>query len=328
MGDSANRSAARRGRKRNMSNLDKKTKHVAVLMGGWSSERDVSLVSGRACSDALRQLGYEVTDIDVDRDVAVALSTLKPDAVFNALHGPFGEDGTIQGILEVMGLPYTHSGVLASALAMDKGRAKAVFRDAAIPVAKSLIVDRATAAKKHQMEPPYVIKPVCEGSSYGIFIVKEGAKRPPQDLMESDWSHGQDMMVEAYVPGRELTVTVMGGKALAVTEIVSNTDWYDYEAKYAEGGSSHVVPADIPSDIYNACLENAVRAHHVLGCRGVSRTDFRYDDAKTKDNLFVLETNTQPGMTPTSLSPEQAAHVGMSFGELVEWMLEDASCAR
>jgi len=311
-----------------MSTSSKHAKHIAVLMGGWSSEREVSLVSGRACSDALREAGYKVSDIDVDRQVAMQLAELKPDIVFNALHGPFGEDGTIQGILEVMDLPYTHSGVLASALAMDKGRAKAVFRDAGIPVAKSLIVDRSVAASKHLMDPPYVIKPVCEGSSYGIFIVKEGADRPPQDLIESTWSHGQDIMIEAYVPGRELTVTVMGDKALAVTEIVSNTGWYDYEAKYAEGGSSHVVPADVPQAIYNACLEIAVQAHQVLGCRGVSRTDFRYDDAKTKDNLFVLETNTQPGMTPTSLSPEQAGHVGMRFRDLVEWMVEDASCGR
>ena len=311
-----------------MSNSDKKTQHVVVLMGGWSSEREVSLVSGRACSDALREAGYKVTELDVDRDVAGALKELGPDIVFNALHGPYGEDGTIQGILEVMNLPYTHSGVLASALAMDKGRAKAVFRDADIPVAQSLIVDRSVAAQKHQMNPPYVIKPVCEGSSYGIFIVKEGANQPPQELMEGNWPHGQEMMVEAYVPGRELTVTVMGDKALAVTEIVSHTDWYDYEAKYAEGGSSHVVPADIPADIYNDCLTYAVKAHEVLGCRGVSRTDFRYDDSKSRDNLFVLETNTQPGMTPTSLSPEQAAHAGMRFRDLVEWMVEDASCGR
>jgi len=311
-----------------MNTSNKNAKHVAVLMGGWSSEREVSLVSGRACSDALRKVGYKVSDIDVDRQVAGQLAARKPDIVFNALHGPFGEDGTIQGILEVMGLPYTHSGVLASALAMDKGRAKAVFRDAGIPVAKSLIVDRSDAAAKHLMDPPYVIKPVCEGSSYGIFIIKEGVDRPPQDLIEATWSHGQEIMIESYVPGRELTVTVMGDRALAVTEIVSNTGWYDYEAKYAEGGSSHVVPADIPQDIYNGCLEIALKAHQVLGCRGVSRTDFRYDDAKTQDNLFVLETNTQPGMTPTSLSPEQAAHVGMAFADLVEWMVEDASCGR
>ena len=305
--------------------MSKTGKHVAVLKGGWSAEREVSLVSGRACADALRGEGYTVTEIDVDRNIASTLADLKPDVVFNALHGPWGEDGTIQGILEVLDIPYTHSGVLASALAMDKGRAKAVFRDAGVPVAESVVLTRAEAAKDPQLTLPFVIKPVNEGSSVGIFIFDANTNKSPSAI--SDAGEADDVvMVEDYVAGRELTVTVMGEKALAVTEIISHTGWYDYEAKYAEGGSSHVVPAEIPEDIYNACLDLALKAHTSLGCRGVSRTDFLFDEAG--DRLVVLETNTQPGMTPTSLSPEQAQSIGMSFGELVSWMVEDASCGR
>ncbi len=302
--------------------------HVAVLKGGWSAERDVSLVSGGACADALRSEGYKVTEIDADRSIAATLAEVKPDVVFNALHGPWGEDGTIQGILEVLDIPYTHSGVLASALAMDKGRAKAIFRDAGLPVAESKVMTRAEAARGHHMPLPYVIKPVAEGSSVGVFIFEENTNKSPDAILEAGASDDM-VMIEDYVPGRELTVSVMGDKALAVTEIISHTGWYDYEAKYAEGGSSHVVPADIPSSIYNECLELALKAHNALGCRGVSRTDFLWDDTKGESGrLVVLETNTQPGMTPTSLSPEQAQSVGISFGDLVRWMVEDTSCGR
>ena len=312
-----------------MSNRSAENIHVAVLKGGWSAEREVSLVSGAACAEALRGEGFHVTEVDVDRSIAQTLAELKPDVVFNALHGPYGEDGTIQGILEVLDLPYTHSGVLASALAMDKARAKAIYRDVGVPVEDSFVVDRAAAAQSHQMDPPYVVKPIAEGSSFGIHIVPTGANSPPKELAEGSWSHGDKVMVEKYVPGRELTVAVMGDRALAVTEIISNTTWYDFEAKYAEGGSSHIIPADIPSNIYNKCLDIALKAHEALGCRGISRTDFRYDDTgEGPERLIVLETNTQPGMTPTSLAPEQAAHVGMSFGALVRWLVEDASCGR
>ncbi len=301
---------------------------IAVLMGGKSSERAVSLVSGQACADALRTEGYAVTQIDVGDDLAARLSDAAPDIVFNALHGRFGEDGCVQGLLEVMRLPYTHSGVLASSLAMHKQRAKDVFRAAGLPIVESVVADRHTVAASHLLPPPYVIKPVSEGSSVGVFIVREGDNRPPAVLSAADWSIADEMMVEDYVPGRELTVAVMGGKALAVTEIVPRTSFYDYEAKYAEGGSDHVVPAQIPATIAEKAMRLAEKAHEILGCRGVSRADFRYDDSGTNRRLILLEVNTQPGMTPTSLVPEQAVHCGYSFGALVRWMVEDASCDR
>lgn len=303
-------------------------KHVAVLMGGWSAEREVSLVSGRGCAKALHEMGYRVTEIDAGRDIAEVLRQMKPDAVFNALHGRWGEDGCVQGILEILRIPYTHSGVLASALAMHKERAKNVFRSVGIPVAESIVVPRKLASERHLMEPPYVVKPVNEGSSVGVFVIREGDNRPPGELGSDKWSLSDEVMVEKFVPGRELTVAVMGGQALAVTEIVAKAKFYDYEAKYGEGGSEHVIPAPVPKAIYEEALRLGLLAHQALGCRGVSRTDLRYDDTKQPGRLIVLETNTQPGMTPTSLAPEQAAHKGMSYGQLVSWLVEDASCDR
>lgn len=299
------------------------TPTVTVLLGGPSAEREVSLSTGRECAAALREAGYYVTELDAGPDMAEHLATSRPDVVFNALHGRWGEDGCAQGILEWLRIPYTHSGVLASALAMDKTRSKAVFAEAGVPVVPSVIRCKADIMAEHVIEPPYVVKPNNEGSSVGIYIVDAGANRPPaiaDDMPEH-------LMVEAYVPGRELTVTVMGERALCVTEIVTD-GWYDYHAKYATGGSRHVLPADIPAEVTEACLAHAHTAHHVLGCRGVSRTDFRWDDTKGAAGLFALETNTQPGMTPTSLVPEQAAHVGISFPELCDWIVKDASCDR
>ena len=290
-------------------------------MGGFSAEREVSLSSGRECANALRQAGYEVVEIDAGRDLALRLAELRPDVCFNALHGRFGEDGRVQGLLEWMGIPYTHSGLLASALAMDKTRAKQIYREAGLPVVESVVVARDAARAAHPLPPPYVIKPNDEGSSVGVYIVQEGANGPAQLSDEMP----DQVMVETYVPGRELTTTVMGDRALAVTEIVTD-GWYDYAAKYTAGGSRHVVPADIPAEIAAACLDYALRAHRALGCRGVSRTDFRWDEPRGLAGLFLLETNTQPGMTPTSLVPEQAAVLGMGFADLCRWMVEDALC--
>jgi len=304
------------------------SKHIAVLMGGWSAEREVSLRSGAACAAALTRLGYRVSRIDVGRDIATVLTAAKPDVALNALHGRPGEDGTLQGILEILAIPYTHSGVLASALAMHKGRAKDVYRAAGLPVVRSIVVDRREAAAGHLMEPPYVVKPVNEGSSVGVFIIRKGDNRPPEELTRPEWHLTDAMMVEEYVPGRELTVSVLGGRALGVTEIVTDLAFYDYEAKYAPGGSRHIVPAKIPSSVAEEAMRLAVLAHEVLGCRGVTRTDFRFDESGAKQRLVALETNTQPGMTPTSLVPEQAAHVGMSYGKLCRWLVEDASCDR
>jgi D-alanine-D-alanine ligase len=304
-------------------------KHVAVLMGGWSSERPVSLSSGNACADALEAGGYRVTRVDVGRDVAEILAQLKPDVAFNALHGPFGEDGCIQGILEVLGIPYTHSGVLASALAMNKPKAKDVMRAAGIPVAESVLVNRLDAAKAHVMAPPYVVKPPAEGSSFGVLMVKEDRAHPPQELFSDEWTFGDTVMVERYIGGRELTCGVMGDSALDVIDIVAEGRFYDYDAKYRPGGSRHVLPAQISPNIYQSIRMLALRAHQALGCRGVSRADFRYDDRlEGTDGLICLEVNTQPGMTATSLVPEMAAHRGMSFQELVRWIVEDASCRR
>lgn len=304
--------------------MSSRTPRVAVLKGGLSAEREVSLVSGRACAEALRDAGYETVEIDAGRDLAARLADCAPDVVFNALHGRWGEDGCVQGLLELMGLPYTHSGVLASALAMDKPRAKRVFAAAGVPVADGLIAAKADIARRHVMDPPYVVKPVNEGSSVGVVVVHEGANAPPALAADAP----QTLMVERYAPGRELTVAVMGDRALAVTDIVPATGWYDYEAKYAAGGSRHVIPAEIPPAVADACLDHARRAHAALGCRGVTRTDFRWDAARGVDGLIALELNTQPGMTPTSLVPEQAAHVGLSFPALCRWIVEDASCGR
>ena len=296
---------------------------VAVLMGGPSAEREVSLSSGRECVRALEAAGFAVTAVDAGKDIVDQLKAAAPDVVFNALHGRWGEDGCVQGILEWLRLPYTHSGVLASALAMDKERTKAVYRSAGLPVVPSLLIARDEVRQRHLMPPPYVVKPNNEGSSVGVYIVHEAANTPPQ----LDDAMPETVMVEAYAPGREMTVTVMGDRALAVTDILTS-GWYDYHAKYATGGSRHVIPAEIPEEIAEACLDYALRAHHALGCRGLSRTDFRWDEARGLDGLVLLETNTQPGMTPTSLAPEQAAHVGISFPELCRWLVEDASCHR
>lgn len=301
-------------------------KRVAVIYGGWSSERPVSLSSGQQMAAAARKAGYDVTEIDVTRDLAAQLAQAKPDVVLNGLHGPWGEDGCVQGVLEVMGIPYSHSGVLASALAMDKLKSKAVYRSAGLDVAADKRVTRAEAAAAHALPPPYVIKPVNEGSSFGVLIVREGVNGPPQELTGPNWRYGDYLMAEEYIPGRELTVAVLGDKPLAVTEITTLRDYYDFDAKYAAGGSRHVIPADLPAHVTKAAMDAALTAHKALGCRGATRSDFRYDEQK--DRLVILETNTQPGMTPTSLVPEQAAHVGMSFEELVAWMIEDASCQR
>jgi len=304
---------------------------VVVLMGGPSAEREVSLSTGRECATALRGEGFEVIEIDAGPDLVQQLTDIKPDVVFNALHGRWGEDGCVQGILEWMGLPYTHSGVLASALAMDKERSKQVFRTAGLPVVDSILAKADDVRARHMMVPPYVVKPNNEGSSVGIYIVHDAANSPPQ--LSDDMP--DVVMVETFAPGREMTASVMGAgagtgqdaRALCVTDILTD-GWYDYDAKYKEGGSRHVLPADIPAEIEAACLDYAQRAHAALGCRGVSRTDFRWDETRGLDGLIILEVNTQPGMTPTSLVPEQAAHQGMSFGQLCAWMVEDASCNR
>jgi len=308
-----------------------KQKHVAVLMGGLSTEREVSLRSGAACAEALEGESYKVTKIDVGRDVAADLAKIKPDVCFNALHGRYGEDGCIQGLLETMGIPYTHSGVLASALAMHKERAKAIMREAGIPVAESRVVLRAEAAKAHVMPPPYVIKPPAEGSSVGVYIVREDQANPPQELTASDWALGEELMIERFIPGRELTCAVMGDEALGVIEIrpAEGLSFYDYESKYAPGGSIHVLPAPLKPNVYQLVQKLSVAAHRALGCRGVSRSDFRFDDRpEGTGELICLEVNTQPGMTSTSLVPELAAYGGRSFGELVRWIVEDASCNR
>jgi D-alanine-D-alanine ligase len=308
-----------------------KQKHVAVLMGGLSSEREVSLHSGAACAEALEGEGYHVTKVDVGRDVAARLAEIKPDVCFNALHGHYGEDGCIQGLLETMGIPYTHSGVLASALAMHKERAKPILREAGVPVAESRVVLRMEAAKAHVMPPPYVIKPPAEGSSVGVYIVREDQTHPPQELTASDWALGEELMIERFIPGRELTCAVMGDEALGVIEIrpAEGLSFYDYKSKYAPGGSIHVLPAPLKPNVYQLVQKLSLAAHRALGCRGVSRSDFRFDDRpEGTGELICLEVNTQPGMTSTSLVPELAAYGGRSFGELVRWIVEDASCNR
>ena len=295
---------------------------VVVLMGGPSAEREVSLSSGAECAAALRDAGYEVVEVDAGPDLAMRLAEISPDVVFNALHGRWGEDGCVQGILEWLRIPYTHSGVLASALTLDKQRTKTVYRSHGLPICESVLAQAADVRAAHVMTPPYVVKPFNEGSSVGIYIVNEGDAPPnlADDMPDT-------VMVEAFAPGRELTTTVMGDRALTVTDIITD-GWYDYDAKYKPGGSRHVIPADIPSEIFEACLDYALRAHKALGCRGASRTDFRWDEARGLDGLILLETNTQPGLTPTSLTPEQAAHVGMSFPQFCDWMIKDASCDR
>lgn len=295
--------------------------HVAVLMGGLSAERSVSLVSGRACAEALERLGARVSRIDAGRDLAAVLTALKPDVCFNALHGAWGEDGCVQGVLETLALSYTHSGVLASALAMDKAKAKAVMKAAGVVVPGGGLHGRLEAGSRHVLPPPYVVKPNAQGSSVGVFRVFEGANSPPVELLAADWAFGDDVMVEPYVPGLELAVAVMGGDALGVTEIEARTGFYDYDAKYGEGGSIHILPARIPPGVAAEARTQAVAAHAALGCRGLTRSDFRYDDINAL--LVLLEINTQPGMTATSLAPEQAAHAGIGFDDLVLWITED-----
>jgi D-alanine-D-alanine ligase len=304
--------------------MSSRAARIAVLKGGWSAEREVSLVSGRECAKALREAGYDAVEIDAGRDLAAQLRAAAPVIVFNALHGRWGEDGCVQGLLEVLNLPYTHSGVLASALAMDKVRAKEVFAAAGLPVPGGTLAAREDIAARHVMDPPYVVKPYNEGSSVGVVIVPEGANAPPQLGADAP----ETLLVEPFIPGRELTVAVMGDRPLAVTDIVPAAGWYDYHAKYAEGGSRHVVPAEIPEAVAEACTDFALRAHRALGCRGITRTDLRWDDSRGVAGLAVLELNTQPGMTPTSLVPEQAAACGIAFPALVRWMVEDASCGR
>ncbi|HWA89733.1 MAG TPA: D-alanine--D-alanine ligase [Rhizomicrobium sp.] len=303
-------------------------RRVAVLMGGRSAEREVSLSSGTGCAKALRDEGFDVVEIDPGENPATQLLDAGVDCAFNALHGRFGEDGCIQGLLEWLRIPYTHSGVLASSLAMHKERTKDVYRAAGIPIVRSIVADRREAGREHLMEPPYVIKPVNEGSSVGVYIIRKGDNRPPSELTRPEWNLCDAMMIEEYVPGRELTVAVMGDRALGVTEITTSLEFYDYEAKYAAGGSQHTLPADIPGPVAAEAQRLAVLAHRALGCRGVTRTDFRYDDTGAKSRLIALETNTQPGMTPTSLVPEQAAYNGMSYASLCRWIVEDASCDR
>lgn len=313
-----------------MMKRDPKNTTVAVLMGGWSAEREVSLSSGKACAGALERAGFVVVPIDVKRETVVnVLQDLKPDVAFNALHGKWGEDGCCAGMLETLQIPYTHSGVLASSLAMHKEKSKTHFRTAGIPVAESKIADLETVASRHLMPLPYVVKPVAEGSSVGVHFVTSQSNGPPAIVLEERELFGSHAMVERFIPGRELTCAVMGEVALGVIDIVSQGSFYDYRSKYAPGGSQHILPADIPNDVYRRCQQYAIKAHRVLGCRSVTRSDFRYNDTEGPDGeLVLLELNTQPGMTGTSLVPELAAHAGHSFEELVTWMVNDASVDR
>jgi D-alanine-D-alanine ligase len=314
-----------------MIGAERRFQHVAMLLGGFSAEREVSLRSGKTCAEALEAAGYTVTRIDAGRDLAEHLTQLRPQVCFNALHGRWGEDGCVQGLLEILGIPYTHSGVLASALAMHKERAKSVMRAAGVPVPGGRLVARAEAARVHVLERPYVLKPVAEGSSVGVYIVREDHAYPPQELNDPGWAFGEHLLAEPFIAGRELTCAVLGDRALGVTEIIpaESLRFYNYEAKYADGGSRHLLPAPISSNVYELVQKLTLMAHRALGCRGVSRADFRYDDTPGgTGQLVCLEVNTQPGMTGTSLVPELAAHAGLSLPELVSWMVEEASCNR
>ncbi|MBM86734.1 MAG: D-alanine--D-alanine ligase [Rhodospirillaceae bacterium] len=302
------------------------SKHVAVLMGGWSAERQVSLSTGNACASALRSAGYRVTEVDVDRSIAQTLAKLHPDVCFNALHGPFGEDGNIQGLLNIIGIPYTHSGVQASALAMDKPRSKRIFKSAGLRCPDGVVCSRDDTIAGNTYDPPYVLKPINQGSSVGVHIIRAGDNHLP---VIGDWPFGEEVLLEPYIPGRELTVGVFDGNAFCVTEITSDHGFYNYEAKYEEGGSVHLLPAPLPSAITEEAQSMAIRAHEVLGCRGVTRCDFRYDDTDDREGegrLYLLEINTQPGMTATSLVPEQAVFRGIPFPTLLSRMVEDAQC--
>ena len=302
--------------------------HVAVLMGGWSAEREVSLSSGKGCADALEAEGFRVTRIDADRNLAQMLTALRPDVCFNALHGRWGEDGCVQGLLEVLAIPYTHSGVLASSVAMHKEQTKTLVARVGVPVAASRVLSPAEALAAHALEPPYVAKPIAEGSSVGVVIVREGSNRPPEAIGSIPVTRDGHIMVERFVAGRELTCGVIGDRVTRIIDIVSadHLSFYDYEAKYAPGGSRHILPADIPAPVAEAVQRHTLAAHAALGCRGVSRCDFRWDEET--DDLVFLEINTQPGMTPTSLIPELAADAGLTYGQLVAWLVEDASLDR
>ena len=303
------------------------SKRVAVLMGGWSAEREISLITGKAVAKALAEQGYAVDVVDAGHDVATALAALepRPDAVFNALHGRWGEDGNVQGVLNILGLPYTHSGLLASALAMDKVVAKRLFAAAGITCPEGIVVDLESVVAGRVMEPPYVVKPINEGSSVGVHIVMGGDNYPGLD--RAAWRFGDEVLVERYIPGRELTVAVMGDRPLGVTELRPHQGFYDYEAKYTDGKTAHLCPAPLPEKVSRLAMDAALAAHQALGCRGVSRADLRYDDTEDDPGrLYLLEINTQPGLTPLSLVPEQAAHAGIEFGDLVGWMVEDARC--
>ena len=300
---------------------------VSVLKGGWSAEREVSLRSGAAAAKALVQAGFEVTEIEIARDAAAIVRQIadsRPDVVFNALHGRYGEDGCIQGLLDIMNLPYTHSGLLASALAMDKAYARHLFAASGIPVAEGRVASRAELLAGDPLPRPYVVKPINEGSSVGVHIIHERSNGLP--FTDATWPYGDEVLVERFIPGRELTVAVMGDRALGCLEITSDRGFYDYEAKYAPGGSKHLMPAPVPPHIYEEACRLSLLAHQALGCRGVSRADLRYDDTEGRELLYLLEVNTQPGMTATSLVPEIAAHVGISFPDLVTWMVENATC--
>jgi D-alanine-D-alanine ligase len=303
------------------------TRNVAVLMGGWSPEREVSLLSGRECAKALADRGYGVRVIDVGRDLPTLLRALEPcpDVIFNALHGIGGEDGAIQGVFEMLRIPYTHSGVLASSVAMHKPTAKSIFRAAGLPVVDGVVAGLEELALCDPMPAPFVVKPTNQGSSVGVRIVRVSDNSWREEV--TAWCFGDEVLVERFVPGRELTVAVMEDRALGVCEIVPHGSFYDYTAKYAVGGSDHLTPAPIPAEIYERALDIALRAHRALGCRGVSRADLRYDDTvEGSGELYLLEVNTQPGMTPTSLVPDIARHVGIEFDELVAWMVENAAC--
>ncbi len=303
------------------------SRHVAVLMGGLSAEREVSLTGGRAAAEALEARGYRVSTIDADRDLCRKLAAVKPDVVYNALHGPYGEDGTVQGLLEILGIPYSHSGVLASALAIDKAMAKTMFAAAGIRCPESVMTTIDALDDGDHMEAPYVIKPNREGSSVGVTIIRKDGEKPP---LRNSWPYGPDIMIERYIEGRELTVSVLGeagqgDRPLGVTEIAPKRGFYDYHAKYTDGIADHILPAQVAPATYQRAMDDALEAHRALGCRGVSRADFRLAEDDPEE-LYLLEVNTQPGMHPLSLTPEQAAHVGMDFGDLVEHLVKEARC--
>ncbi|UYH51677.1 D-alanine--D-alanine ligase [Candidatus Kirkpatrickella diaphorinae] len=304
--------------------------HVAILHGGISHERDVSLRGGRAVADGLQAHGYATTLIDVGADIAAMIQEIRactPDVVFNNLHGPLGEDGAIQGVLEWLDLPYTHCDIRTSSLAMNKVASRQIFAAAGIPIAPGKLLTPAELAAAHPFETPYVVKPVAEGSSFGVHVIKGDDAATQRRDIASGWAYGDILLAEAFIPGRELTVSVLGERPLTVTDIVAESaqdGFYNYHAKYAAGGSRHSLPADIPGRIFEDALRYAREAHAALGCRGATRADFRYDESRSESGLVILEVNTQPGMTPTSLLPEQAAHCGMDFSQLCDWIVQEA----